>query len=130
MRRAQGAVDAVEADGRRFLEGMLPDADDFPSLAAKLTGDALVARHVVLSLFIPELPVGFWPRVALEAVVPKTSVDEDGDLLLRDGKVGLSGQSKMPPPDPWYVKCQDVTPTAASQISPLSVNRYFRLLGV
>jgi hypothetical protein len=30
-RNADGAVDAGEAGGGRFLEGMLPDADDAPS---------------------------------------------------------------------------------------------------
>jgi hypothetical protein len=36
--------------------------------------------------------------VALGAAVPKTSVDEDGELLSGKGKVGLSGQRKMPSP--------------------------------
>ena len=31
----EGAVDAVEAGAWRFFEGMLPDADDFPALAAE-----------------------------------------------------------------------------------------------
>jgi hypothetical protein len=30
--------------------------------------------------------------------VPKTSVDKDGNFLLGEGKVGLSGQWKVPPP--------------------------------
>jgi len=29
--------------------------------------------------------------VALGAAVPKTSVDEDGDFMLRESEVGLSG---------------------------------------
>ena len=88
----------MEAGGGGFPEGVLPDADDFPSPAAELAGDAFIAGHVVFALFVPELPVGFWARVALGAAVPKTSVDEDGDLLLGKGKVGLSGQRKMPSP--------------------------------
>jgi len=39
---------------------------------------------------VPELPVCLWARVAFRAAVPETSVDEDGDLLLGIGKVGLS----------------------------------------
>lgn len=76
----------------------MPDTDDYPSLAAELARDALVASHVAPALFIPELPVGFRAGVALRAAVPETSVYEDGDLLLGKGKVGLSGQGKMPSP--------------------------------
>ena len=68
----------------------MPDADDFPSLPAELAVHAFVAGHVVLALFIPEGAVGFRAGVALRAGVPETSVDEDGDLLLGEGKVGLS----------------------------------------
>ncbi len=67
---------------------MLPDADDFPSLPAELAGDAFIAGHVVLKLFIPESSVGFRPRVALGATVPEASVDEDGDLLFGKSEVG------------------------------------------
>ena len=42
----EGASDAREAGVGRFLEGVLPDADDFPALASKLAGDAFVAGHV------------------------------------------------------------------------------------
>jgi len=72
------------------LEGMLPDADNFPTLPAELAVDASVTGYVVLALFVPELPVCLWARVAFRAAVPETSVDEDGDLLLGIGKVGLS----------------------------------------
>jgi len=84
--------DALEASLRRFLEGVLPDADDFPSLPAELAVDAFVAGHVVLSLFVPELPVGFWAGVALWASVPETSIDEDGDFRARKSKIGFSRQ--------------------------------------
>lgn len=81
-----------------FLEGMLPDTDDFPALLAELAGDAFIAGHVVFALFIPELPICLRAGVALGAAVPKTPVNEDGDLLLRERKVGLSRQQKMPSP--------------------------------
>jgi hypothetical protein len=77
---------------------VLPDADDFPALASELAVHAAIAGHVVFALFIPELPVGFRAGVALWAAVPKTSVDENDDFLFGKGKVGLSGQRKMPPP--------------------------------
>ncbi len=70
---------------------MLPDADDFPSLLAELAVHASVPGHVVGALFVPELPVGFGAGVALGATVPEASVDEDGDPLLGERKVGLSG---------------------------------------
>ncbi len=77
---------------------MLPDADDFPSLPAEFAVNASIPGHVVFALFIPELPVGFRAGVALWAAVPKASVDENDDFLFEKGKVGLSGQRKMPPP--------------------------------
>ncbi len=70
---------------------MLPDADDFPSLPAELAGDAFIAGNVVCAFFIPKCAVGFGAGVAPGAAVPETSVDEDGDFLLRECEVGLSG---------------------------------------
>jgi hypothetical protein len=77
---------------------MLPDADNFPSLSAELACDSPVAGHVLCAFSVPEGSVGFRPGVTLGAAVPETSVDEDGDLLLGERKVGLSGQWKMPSP--------------------------------
>ncbi len=96
--RQNCSADAVGTGLRKFLEGVLPDADDFPSLAAELSVHAFVAGHVVLTLFIPEGAVGFRAAVALGASVPEASVDEDSDLLFGKRKVGLSGQRKMPSP--------------------------------
>ncbi len=70
---------------------MLPDADDFPSLPAELALDALIAGHVLLAFTVPKCAVGFGAGVALWAAVPEAAVDEDGDLVLGEGKVGLSG---------------------------------------
>ena len=75
-------MDAVEANGGRFLQRMLPDADDFPSPAPELAGDAAVVGYVGLAFAVPEGAVGFRAGGALAAAVPKASVDEDGDLLL------------------------------------------------
>jgi len=44
---------------------MLPDADDFPALAAELAGDAAVAGHVGLAFAVPKSAVSFRPGVAL-----------------------------------------------------------------
>ncbi len=77
---------------------MLPDADDFPSLPAELASDAFIAGHVLFAFTVPKCAVGFGAGIALGAAVPETSVDEDGDFLFREGKVGLSGQRKMPSP--------------------------------
>lgn len=105
---------------------MLPDANDAPALAAELAGDAAVAGHVGHAFAVPESAVGFRAGVALGAAVPEPSlwdrhgrlpkvapkgwhrlqgskcrqpsVDEDGDLLFGNGKVGLSRQRKMPSP--------------------------------
>ena len=103
----EGAADAVEANGGGFLEGVLPDADDCPSLLAELAGHALVPGYVVLALFIPESAVGFGSGVALWAAVPETSIHEDGDLLFGERKVGLSGQWKMPSPSGDLVALQE-----------------------
>ncbi len=91
-------MDAIKAGLGGFLEGVLPDADDFPSLEAKLTGDAFVASHVGLAFAVPKGAVGFRAGVALGAAVPETSVDKHGDLLLGECEVGLSEQGKMPSP--------------------------------
>ena len=66
-------MDAGEASVGGFLEGMLPDADDFPALAAELAGNAFVAGHVGLAFAVPEGAVGFRPGVALAAVTPIAS---------------------------------------------------------
>jgi hypothetical protein len=57
---------------------------------------------------VPECAVGFRAGVALEAAVPETSIDEDGDPLLGNrglarwpsdkGEVGFPGQGEMPTP--------------------------------
>ena len=77
---------------------MLPDADDLPAFVAELAGYALVAGHVFFAFAVPEGAVGFRTGVALGAAVPETSIDEHSYLLLGKGKVGLSGQRRMPPP--------------------------------
>ena len=71
-----GAADAGEAGAGGFLEGMLPDADDAPALAAELAGDAAVAGYVFFAFTVPELPVGFRAGVALGAAVPEPSLWE------------------------------------------------------
>ena len=86
----QGAAEAVDAGFGGFLEGMLPDADDFPALASELAVHAAIASHVVCAFFVPEFPVGFWAGAAPGAATPETSVEEDRDLLLSERKVGLS----------------------------------------
>ncbi len=86
----EGLADAVEAGGGEFFEGVLPDADDFPSLPAELAVHAPVAVHVIVAFLVPKLSIGFRAGVALGTAVPETSVDEDSDLLLAECKVGLS----------------------------------------
>ena len=66
---------------------MLPDADDFPSPAPELAGDAAVAGHVGLAFAVPEGAVGVRTGGALGADVPTASAARW-----------------------WNVKCQDVTP--------------------
>ncbi len=39
------------------MEGVLPDADDFPAPAPEWAGDALVAGDVVFAFAVTELPV-------------------------------------------------------------------------
>jgi len=72
---------------------MLPDADDFPSPAPELAGDAFVAGHVFLAFADPEGAVGFRPGVALAAVTPIASA-----VRRRN------------------VKCQDVTPPSSYEL--------------
>jgi len=67
------AAETVEAGFGRFLEGVLPDADDFPSPAPELAGDTAIARHVFLAFAVPKGAVGFRSGVALGADVPIAS---------------------------------------------------------
>ncbi len=96
--RRQCPADAGEAVLRGFSQGVLPDADDFPSLTTKLAVHASVAANVVFALFVPEPPIGFGAFVALGARVPETSIHEDGDLLLWKRKIGLSDDGDMSSP--------------------------------
>jgi hypothetical protein len=57
---AERAADAVEAGVGRFLEGVLPDVDDFPSLTAELAVDTLIAGHVARAFFYPRRRGWFW----------------------------------------------------------------------
>ena len=69
----QAAADAGEASVGGFLEGMLPDANDFPSPAPELAGDSLIAGHVGLAFAAPEGVVGFRSGGALAAAMPTAS---------------------------------------------------------
>jgi hypothetical protein len=55
--QGQDALDAVEASLGGLLEGVLPDADDFPALALELAVDSFVASHVVFA-FVDALAAG------------------------------------------------------------------------
>ena len=94
LRSLDAPTDAVEAGGGGFLEGVLPDADDFPALTAELARDAAVAGHVVFAFAVPEGAVGLRARVALGAAVPETTVDKDGDFLVGERKVVFPGKGR------------------------------------
>jgi hypothetical protein len=87
---SESAADAVEAGVGRFLEGVLPDADDFPSLTAELAVDTPIARHVVRAFFVPILPVRLWASVAFWTAMPKTAIYKNGNFGSGKGKIGLS----------------------------------------
>ena len=78
-----GSADAIEAGGGGFLESVLPGADDFPSPAPELAGDAAVAGHVGLAFAVPEGAVGFRPGVALAAVTPIASAVRRRNIIAR-----------------------------------------------
>jgi hypothetical protein len=77
----QAAADAGEAGLRGYGEPkrsvdsrrQLPDADDFPSPAPELAGDAFIAGRVGLAFAVPEGAVGFRAGGALAAVMPIAS---------------------------------------------------------
>jgi hypothetical protein len=69
----QAATNAGEARGGGFLEGMLPDADDFPSPASERAVHAAVAGHVGLAFAVPEDAVAVRTGGALAAVMPIAS---------------------------------------------------------
>ena len=69
----KGAADAGEASVGGFLEGMLPDGDDFSSPAPELVGDAAVAGHVGLAFAVPDGAVGVRAGGARAAAMPTAS---------------------------------------------------------
>ena len=72
------------------MQGVLPDADDFPALPSELVSDAFIAGHVVLKLFIPESSVGFWAGVALGAAVPEPSLWEQTRKTTKGSPKGVA----------------------------------------
>ena len=60
-------MEAGEVGVGGFLEGVLPDADDFPALAAEFAGDPAVAGNVAFALFVPELLLSAPPSSTLRA---------------------------------------------------------------
>jgi len=58
----ESAVDTVEVGVGKFLEGMLPEADDFPSLAAELADDATIAGDLPSSEEELKAPSSDWAQ--------------------------------------------------------------------
>ena len=89
---------SINTDGGRFLKGVLPDADDFPSPAPKMAGYAAVAGHVGLAFAVPEGSVGFRSGVALGAAVQKAAINEYSQLRPRKRNIGFPLDSKLATP--------------------------------
>jgi hypothetical protein len=142
----------VEPEGSVDSRRQLPDADDFPSLPAEFAVDPFIARHVLFAFAVTESSVGFRAGVALGATVPEpslweqtrkttegspkgwhrlpgskchqTSVDQDGDVLLGQCEVGLSGQWKMLTPTSAYLT--KGKPSQAARHKILLVDQYLQ----
>jgi len=81
-------------DSRR----QLPDADDYPSPAPELAGDAAVAGHVGLAFAVPELSVGPRAGVTLGAAVPEPSLWEQTRKTTEGGPKGVAPFAGMQMP--------------------------------
>ena len=71
---------------------MFHQRDDGIAEPAKFSRLAAVAASVVRDLLAPPPTVALRLGVAAGAAVPKTSVHEDGDVVVGQHEVGLAGQ--------------------------------------
>ncbi len=75
-----------------FFELAFPDGYRRPAHLSECCHGGAVALDVATELCLPKLNVALGlARVALGAAVPKTAVDEDGNLASGEGDVGLAG---------------------------------------
>ena len=78
----------------------LPDAQNFPTALSKRTRNHPVTRHIVIELTQPKFDSAFWRvgKFASGMAMPKTPVNEDGDLLTRKNEVWSTEYSRISPP--------------------------------
>ena len=75
------------------LQLMLPDAEDAPAEGAEGAGDESVAGAVGGNLLLPEGGVRFRRRGVERAAVPEAAVDEDGEAVSPEDKVGFHAEA-------------------------------------
>jgi hypothetical protein len=91
-------LDPVYAPNRLFGQGMLPDADDFPSVFLEFPIDSAVSLLVGDHLGIPELRICLWTGVAHGASVPKTAVNKQNHTLSGEAEVRSSRNAQVSAP--------------------------------
>ena len=74
------------------LQLMLPDAEDTPAEGAEGAGDEAVAGAVGGDLLPPEGGVRLRRRGVQRAAVPEATVDEDGEAVCPEDKVGFHAE--------------------------------------
>jgi hypothetical protein len=74
-------------DGSLFGVFVLPDSDHTPSFGFQSLVGVEVTSTVGFDLFAPEIGVGFGPRAMNGTTVPKATIDEDGNVCFREGKI-------------------------------------------
>jgi len=85
-------VSQSSADTR--IAVMLHQRDDRKAEPAQLIGFSAVAAAVIGDFLAPPSAIAFRFDVAAWATVPKTAVDEDGDVVVGEHEVGSSRQTR------------------------------------
>jgi hypothetical protein len=91
-------LDPVYAPNRLFGQGMLQDADDFPSVFLEYPVNSAVTTLVGDHLGIPELRICLWTGVARRASMPKTAVNKHNHTLSGEAEVRSSYEAQVPAP--------------------------------
>jgi hypothetical protein len=74
-------------DDRRFVQPVLPNAYNLPTLSAQLATHSPVAFPVIADFAIPKLLIAARTFIALWAAVPKATVHKNDNALKSKGEI-------------------------------------------
>ena len=85
-------------DDRRFVQPVLPNAYNLPTLSAQLATHSPVAFPVIADFAIPKLLIAARTFIALWAAVPKATVHKQCESHAAENEIGVPKQRLVPPP--------------------------------